>query len=119
GDDVELMTVLVKRAINAGINWFDTAARAADGKAEANLGRILKELGHRPKISTKVHIDPTNTKDIPGQIERALHDSLERLQVDRIELYQLGNWIEGTATMHALKTEDVLGRVGAISSIEK
>jgi len=119
GDDIELMTTLVDRAIKAGVNWFDTAARAANGKAEANLGRILKSLGHKPMISTKVHIDPTNTKDIPGQIERALHDSLERLQVDRIELYQLGNWIEGASTDHALKTEDVLGRVGAISSIEK
>jgi L-glyceraldehyde 3-phosphate reductase len=119
GDDLEQMTLVVDRAIKAGVNWFDTAARAANGKAETNLGKILKNLGHKPMISTKVHLDPTNTKDIPGQIERALHESLERLQVDKIELYQLGNWIEGSSTDLALKTEDVLGRVGAIASIEK
>ena len=119
GDDLELMTTLVDNSIKAGINWFDTAARAANGKAEANLGKILKSLGHKPMISTKVHLDPSNTKDIPGQIERALTESLERLQVDKIELYQLGNWIEGSSTDLALKTEDVLGRVGAIASIEK
>lgn len=119
GDDIDLMTVLVKRAIDAGVNWFDTAARAADGKAETNLGNILQSLGQKPMISTKVHLDPSNTKDIPGQIERALHDSLKRLKVDRVEVYQLGNWIEGTSTDLALKTEDVLGRVGAIASIEK
>jgi D-threo-aldose 1-dehydrogenase len=119
GDDMETMTKIVDSAIKSGINWFDTAARAANGKAETNLGEILKDLGHKPMISTKVHLDPANTKDIPGQIEKALHDSLERLQVDKIELYQLGNWIEGTSTDLALKTEDVLGRVGAISSIEK
>ena len=119
GDDLDKMRPVIKQALDSGINWFDTAARTADGKAEANLGRILGELGARPMIATKLHIDPANTKDIPGQVERALTDSLKRLQVERIDLYQLGNWIEGTSTEHALKTEDVLGRVGAISSIEK
>ena len=119
GDDLELMTTLVDRAIKSGINWFDTAARAANGKAETNLGKILKSLGHKPMISTKVHINPSDTKDIPGQIEKALRDSLERLQIDKVECYQLGNWIEGHSTEHALKTEDILGRVGAIASIEK
>ena len=37
----------VDRAIKAGVNWFDTAARAANGKAETNLGKILKDLGQR------------------------------------------------------------------------
>jgi D-threo-aldose 1-dehydrogenase len=119
GDDRALMTRLVKGALDGGINWFDTAARAANGKAEANLGSILKELGAKPRIATKIHLDPNNMKDIPGQVERALTESLKRLQVDQIDLYQLGNWIEGTSTEHALKTGDVLGPFGAIASIEK
>ena len=118
-DNLELMSQVVRRTLDCGVNWFDTAARAANGKAEANLGAILKEFGAKPRIATKIHIDPANTKDIPGQVERALSDSLKRLQVESIDLYQLGNWIEGVSTEHALKTEDVLGRVGAIASIEK
>jgi L-galactose dehydrogenase/L-glyceraldehyde 3-phosphate reductase len=119
GDDRKTMLRVVKGALDAGITWFDTAARAADGKAEANLGAILKELGAKPRIATKIHIDPANTKDIPGQVERALTASLKRLQVDKVDLYQLGNWIEGEASVHALKTADVLGPFGAIASIEK
>ncbi len=118
-DDDETQHRVVKSALDAGINCFDTAARAADGKAEENLGRILKDLKRQPLICTKVHIDPANTKDLPGQIERALHASLKRLQVDRIDLYQLGNWIEGNSNEHALRTGDILGPTGAISSIEK
>ncbi len=41
-------TEVVRRALDAGINWIDTASSYGDGQSEENLGRILAELGARP-----------------------------------------------------------------------
>ncbi|NQV56457.1 MAG: aldo/keto reductase [Rhodospirillales bacterium] len=119
GDDIEAAFLAVQRALEAGINWFDTAPGAGAGKAEENLGKILKDLDASPHISCKVHVDPEKSEDIYSQVERSLEQSLKRLQVDRIELYQLYNWIEGSSDKCALNAEDVLGRVGAIDAMEK
>ena len=47
---------VVARAIELGINYFDNAPDYGDGVAETNLGRVLRELGVRPYITTKVEI---------------------------------------------------------------
>ena len=86
--DDDVMKVAVKKAPDAGINWFDTAAGYGKGTSEQNLGRILKELDVKPFVSTKLRIDPENTEDIPGQIENLLAESLERLQLESIDLVQ-------------------------------
>ena len=117
--DPETQLEAVKKALDAGINWFDTAAGYGDGKSEENLGRCLKELDAKPFISTKLRIDTDNLADIPGQIERKTHKSLERLQVESIDLLQLHNGIEGIDGHGHLCTDNVLGRVGAIVGMEK
>lgn len=117
--DDAVMKTAVKKALDIGINWFDTAASYGNGKSETNLGRILKELGAKPFVSTKIRIDPEHTKDIPGQIERMLHESLERLQLDHIDLLQLHNGIEGADGGRSLCTDNILGRVGAIYGMER
>jgi len=113
-----VMREAVEKALATGINWFDTAAGYGDGKSEENLGRILKELDAKPFVSTKLRIDAENTDDIPGQIERKFNQSLERLQLDHIDLIQLHNGIEGVDGGRALSTENILGRVGAIYGME-
>ncbi len=57
----------VRRALNCGINWVDTAAQYGDGQSEENLGWILKELGANPYFSTKVRISPEHVGDISEQ----------------------------------------------------
>jgi L-galactose dehydrogenase/L-glyceraldehyde 3-phosphate reductase len=111
--------ITVEKALNLGINWFDTAASYGDGKSEQNLGAILKNIKKKPYISTKIFIDPDKTRDIPGQVERILHESLLRLNIDHIDLIQLHNGIEKEDNERSLSTQNVLGGSGAISTMEK
>ncbi len=113
------MEAAAHRAITSGVNWFDTAPQYGDGVSETNLGRILKDLDEKPFVSTKVRLSSDNTDDIFGHIERALHESLERLQVDKIDLYQLHNGVTMAGDEKSLSTMDVLGREGAFDAMEK
>ena len=108
----------VKRALDAGINWFDTSPSVTGGEGEEILGRILKELDAHPYISAKVEINPGAAEDITGQVEHALEQTLKRLQIDQIDLFQLHNWIDGATGDRALNVESVLGREGAIAAME-
>src|SRR3970040_2309201 len=65
----------VARAVEAGINYFDTAASYGSGESERNLGRTLKALGLRPYVGTKFRVDP-GERDTAGAIARSLDASL-------------------------------------------
>ena len=89
--DDQTKLAAVRRALQAGINWIDTAPSYGDGTSEEALGWILNEVEPQPYLSTKVRIDPARLDDIPGQVEASVHASLERLKRDRVELLQLHN----------------------------
>jgi aryl-alcohol dehydrogenase-like predicted oxidoreductase len=82
----------VARAVEAGINYFDTASSYGSGESERNLGRALKAVGVRPYVGTKFRLDPAE-RDLAGAIGRSLEASLERLGMDRVDLFQLHNLI--------------------------
>src|SRR4051812_48319196 len=71
----------VARAMEFGINYFDTAPMYGDGVSERNLGRVLKAL-KRPGtiVGTKVLVEATG--DIGKCIADAMHGSLKRLGLD-------------------------------------
>jgi aryl-alcohol dehydrogenase-like predicted oxidoreductase len=86
----------VHRAVDDGINWLDTAPIYGYGRSETVIGRALAELGssRRPLVFTKC----TLTWDDQGKvihdtseisIRREVEDSLRRLQIDVIDLYQI------------------------------
>lgn len=83
------------RALDAGINFFDTSPDYGKGAAETNLGAGLKKIGASTArdviISTKVEIMPGDVSDIPGRIERSLDASLQRLQRDHIDVLMIHN----------------------------
>lgn len=81
----------VQHALEAGVNWIDTAPAYGDGKSEEALGWILREVERQPYLSTKVRLDAARLDDIPGQIEASVHASLKRLRRDRVDLLQLHN----------------------------
>ena len=89
--DDETKLAAVRRALEAGINWIDTAPSYGDGKSEEALGWILKEVDPQPYVSTKVRIDPHRLDGIAGQVEASMHGSLERLGRERVDLLQLHN----------------------------
>ncbi|MCB0634406.1 MAG: aldo/keto reductase [Saprospiraceae bacterium] len=87
---------ILDRAIASGINLIDTANSYADGGSERIIGRALRENGRREDIilATKCYY-PTGKKGINDRgasrkhIIRACEDSLQRLQTDYIDLYQM------------------------------
>ena len=80
----------VARAMEFGINYFDTAPMYGNGESERNLGRVLKAL-KRPKVyvGTKVFLEATG--DLERHIADAMDASLQRLGLDSVDLYQLHN----------------------------
>ncbi|REK18685.1 MAG: aldo/keto reductase [Planctomycetota bacterium] len=93
GRDVQRETI--RRAVELGVDWFDTAATYGGGDSEANLGRILDELDLQSKVrvATKVRILPDQLSDVAGAARRSIEGSLERLRVSRVSLLQIHNSI--------------------------
>ncbi|HEX5320553.1 MAG TPA: aldo/keto reductase [Stellaceae bacterium] len=84
----------VARALEMGIDYFDTAAQYGNGRSETNLGRVLKSL--KPKgitVGTKVRLPPTERGRIAAGIASALDESLKRLQMEQVDLFQFHNAI--------------------------
>jgi aryl-alcohol dehydrogenase-like predicted oxidoreductase len=111
----------VRRALDLGINWIDTAPSYGDGRSEENLGWILKEVDGAPYVSTKVRIGEEHIADIPGEIQRSLEGSLGRLQRDSVDLIQLHTSItrERGTFRGSISVEDVLGPGGVIKGFAR
>jgi aryl-alcohol dehydrogenase-like predicted oxidoreductase len=80
----------VARAMEFGINYFDTAPLYGNGESEKNLGRVLKALQH-PKIYVGTKAWLPDARDIGRNIAQAMGASLQRLGLDSVDLYQLHN----------------------------
>src|SRR4030081_2020006 len=68
---------LVARAIDVGVNYFDTAVLYGDGESEKNLGRVLKKL--KPAgavVGTKVRVPPAEFGHIAAAVTTSLEGSL-------------------------------------------
>jgi len=91
-DDESINTIL--RAMDEGINWIDTAAIYGHGRSESVLGRALKQMSQKPLIATKCGLcwDEQHER-IPSLKAKSIriecHDSLRRLGIDTIDLYQI------------------------------
>jgi len=81
----------VARAIEAGVNYFDTAARYGDGESERNLGRVLKALRADVVVGTKFRLTAADRGDVAGLITRSTEESLKRMGRDHVDLLQLHN----------------------------
>ena len=101
----------VARAMELGVNYFDTAPSYGDGESERNLGQVLKALKAPVQVGTKFRLDPPDLRDIPGAVARSLDASLKRLGMERVDLFQLHNRIEPARGPGALSLGDVLSEV--------
>ena len=90
GDHNDMVQV-VARAIELGVDYFDTAAIYGDGKSESNLGLVLEELKADVLVGTKVRLLAEEMDDIEGAVFASVEGSLKRLRRDRIDLIQLHN----------------------------
>ena len=101
----------VARALELGINYFDTAAQYGNGRSEENLGRVLKVLKPDVYVGTKVRLPPTEPGQIGAAIAAALEASLARLQLERVDLYQFHNAIVGSTGGGNFAVESMLEEV--------
>ena len=112
----------IKRALELGINFFDTADMYSLGVSEQILGRALKDFGpsrDRLVIATKVGMEmPGVGKGLrAARIRQAVEASLARLQVDRIDLYQAHAEDPDTPIEETLEAFDRLVRDGKVRAI--
>jgi aryl-alcohol dehydrogenase-like predicted oxidoreductase len=101
----------VARALELGISYFDTAAMYGNGESERNLGRVLKSLRPKLTLGTKVRVPAAERSRIGAAIAASLEASLQRLQLERVDLFQLHNHIMLDGTEADLTPELVLGEV--------
>jgi aryl-alcohol dehydrogenase-like predicted oxidoreductase len=114
----------IRRALERGVNWIDTAAVYGLGHSEEVVARALEGVAHRPYVFTKCSM----TWGANGKIGRSLRAesvrreceaSLRRLRVDAIDLYQI-HWPvpdpaemdEGWSALAALKEEGKVRNIG-------
>ncbi|MPZ13849.1 MAG: aldo/keto reductase [Chloroflexi bacterium] len=115
----------IARALDLGINYFDQSPDYGTGLSETNLGRVLKDLGVRPYITTKVEVREQNLDDIAGHVVRSVDESLNRLGVDYVDFLQIHNGpvttrpqLSGRTYTH-LWIEDYLRPGGALEGLQR
>src|SRR5689334_16577734 len=104
----------IKRAIEAGINFFDTANVYSDGTSEEIVGRALKDFARRDEVvlATKVHGKMRDDPNGGGLSRKAIlaeiDASLRRLQTDYVDLYQIHRWDPQTPIEETLEALDIV-----------
>jgi 1-deoxyxylulose-5-phosphate synthase len=114
---------IVQRAVELGINFFDTADMYSLGVSEEVTGKLLKEFTRRDEvvIATKV-FNPMSDKPNRGGLSRkhifdGVADSLKRLQTDHIDLYQIHRWDYETPIEETLEALHDLIKAGYVRYI--
>ena len=82
-----------------------------NGESERNLGRVLKSLKPDIRVGTKVGVPASERGNIAAAITASLEASLQRLQLDHVDLFQLHNHITREGRDRDLTPETVLGEV--------
>ncbi len=109
-----------RRAIEHGINFFDTANVYSDGSSEEITGRALADFGRREEliIATKVHgrmaEGPNGSGLSRKHILWQIDESLRRLGTDYIDLYQIHRWDPLTPLAETLEALDDVVRAGKV-----
>jgi len=117
--DEEEGTELVERAIDLGINFFDTANMYSLGESERVLGEALSGYRDQSVVASKCYFQMDEDNPHSGglsrkAIEQELAASLDRLGTDTIDLYQIHRWDDQTPIEETLRTLDDAVRRGDV-----
>jgi aryl-alcohol dehydrogenase-like predicted oxidoreductase len=117
--DEEESRPIIERAIDLGINFFDTANMYSNGESERVLGNALEGRRDESVVATKCYFqmddeDPNSGGLSRKAIEQELENSLDRLGMDTIDLYQIHRWDERTPVEQTLRALDDAVRRGQI-----
>ena len=107
---------LIQRALEGGINFFDTANSYSDGSSEEIVGRALRDFARRDEVvvATKVY---HQVGDLPeglsrAQILRSIDDSLRRLGMEYVDLLQIHRWDYSTPIEETLEALNEVVKAG-------
>jgi len=114
-------TRMVKLALDRGINFIDTADVYSLGESETLVGEALKGVRKEIVMATKVRLPMSDNLNRSGatrvNIMREVEGSLQRLQTDYIDLYQVHGWDSNTPLEETLRTLDDIVRQGKVRYI--
>ncbi|OLD34572.1 MAG: hypothetical protein AUI50_05880 [Crenarchaeota archaeon 13_1_40CM_2_52_14] len=119
--EIDKARPIVKRAVDLGVNFFDTANLYSNGRSEEIVGELLK--GHRDdvviasKVRLKVGEGPNKEGLSRYHILQHVRKSLKRLQTDKIDLYQIHRWDYTTPIEETLLALNDLVRQGTVGYI--
>ncbi len=112
---------MIHRALDAGINFIDTADRYSDGESEEIVGKALKGRRDNVVLATKAFWpmgdDPNRRGSSRRWLTRAVEESLRRLQTDHIDLYQVHRPAPDTDIEETLFVLTDLMRAGKVRAI--
>ncbi|MFB4341503.1 aldo/keto reductase [Pantoea sp. CS_6] len=107
---------LIRQALEAGINFFDTANSYSDGSSEEILGRALRDFARREEVvvATKVYFPLSNLSQGLSRknILQSIDDSLQRLGMEYVDLLQIHRWDYDTPLEETLSALDEVVRFG-------
>ncbi len=117
--DPEESQPIIERAIDLGINFFDTANMYSDGESERVLGEALEGRREESVVATKCFFQMDETNPNSGglsrkAIEQELEASLDRLGMDTVDLYQIHRWDDETPIEETLRALDDTVRRGQV-----
>jgi aryl-alcohol dehydrogenase-like predicted oxidoreductase len=117
--DAGATAVVVHAALDAGINFFDTADIYGGTKSEEFMGRALRGRRGEVVLATKFggKVDEQRQGAKPAYVRQALEDSLRRLETDHIDLYQLHMPDPETPIADTLGALNELVRAGKVREI--
>lgn len=107
---------IIQRALEGGINFFDTANSYSDGSSEEIVGRALRDFARRDEVvvATKVYHQVGDLEEglSRSQILRSIDDSLRRLGMDYVDLLQIHRWDYRTPIEETLEALDEVVKSG-------
>ncbi|MEO8476161.1 MAG: aldo/keto reductase [Actinomycetota bacterium] len=110
----EAVIAAMRAALDAGIDWIDTAEVYGDGESERLVGRAVADRRDEVTIASKVAPSDEGSGFLPDQIVAACDRSLARLGTDRLDLYQL-HWPDPTG----VPVEDSWGAMAELQDAGK
>jgi aryl-alcohol dehydrogenase-like predicted oxidoreductase len=114
--EIDKARPIVNRALDLGVNFYDTANVYSKGRSEEIVGDLLKEVRDDVVIATKVHGSVGEGPNDYGlsryHVLREIDRSLKRLRTDYIDLYQIHRWSNETTIEETLNALDDIVRAG-------
>lgn len=119
GESEEEAFAIMDAAWAAGIRWFDTADAYGGGRSEAAIGKWIRATGNQPRLTTKTY-NPMDAGHDHGlardRVLRQIETSLERLGVDRVDLYLAHEFDPETPLEETMGAFERLVREGTIET---